>query len=73
MASGTINLTQSGTLQGYISWTSTSNGSAANTSNVTAKLYIRKDPTTTTEPTYGYWTFRLTVNGSNYGTTSWYG
>ncbi|MBQ8929011.1 MAG: hypothetical protein IJ052_01295 [Oscillospiraceae bacterium] len=73
MASGTINLTQSGTLQGYINWTSTSNGSAANTSNVTAKLYIRKDPTTTTEPTYGYWTFRLTVNGSNYGTTSWYG
>lgn len=73
MATGTINLTQSGTLQGYISWTSTSNGSAANTSNVTAKLYIRKDPTTTTEPTYGYWTFRLTVNGSNYGTTSWYG
>ena len=73
MASGTINLTQSGTLQGYISWTSTSNGSAANTSNVTAKLYIRKDPTTTTEPTYGHWTFRLTVNGSNYGATSWYG
>lgn len=73
MASGTINLTQSGTLQGYISWTSTSNGSAANTSNVTAKLYIRKDPTSTTQPTYGYWTFRLTVNGSNYGTTSWYG
>lgn len=73
MASGTINLTQSGTLQGYISWTSTSNGSAANTSNVTARLYIRKDPTTTTEPTYGHWTFRLTVNGSNYGATSWYG
>lgn len=73
MASGTINLTQSGTLQGYISWTSTSNGSAANTSNVTAKLYIRKDPTTTTEPTYGHWTFRLTINGSTYGTTSWYG
>ena len=73
MASGTINLTQSGTMQGYISWTSASNGSAANTSNVTAKLYIRKDPTTTTEPTYGHWTFRLTVNGSNYGATSWYG
>lgn len=73
MASGTINLTQSGTLQGYISWTSTSNGSAANTSNVTARLYIRKDPTTTTEPTYGHWTFRLTVNGSNYSATSWYG
>ena len=73
MASGTINLTQSGTLQGYISWTSTSNGSAANTSNVTAKLYIRKDPTSTTQPTYGTWTFRLTINGSNYGTTSWYG
>ena len=73
MASGTINLTQSGTMQGYISWTSASNGSAANTSNVTAKLYIRKDPTTTTEPTYGHWTFRLTVNGSTYGTTSWYG
>lgn len=73
MASGTINLTQSGTLQGYISWTSTSNGSAANTSNVTAKLYIRKDPTSTTQPTHGTWTFRLTVNGSNYGTTSWYG
>lgn len=73
MASGTINLTQSGTLQGYISWTSTSNGSAANTSNVTAKLYIRKDPTSTTQPTYGYWTFRLTINGSTYGTTSWYG
>ena len=39
MASGTINLTQSGTMQGYISWTSGSNGAAANTSNVTAKLY----------------------------------
>lgn len=73
MASGTINLTQSGTMQGYISWTSASNGSAANTSNVTAKLYIRKDPTTTTEPTYGHWTFRLTINGSIYGTTTWYG
>lgn len=73
MASGTINLTQSGTMQGYISWTSASNGSAANTSNVTAKLYIRKDPTTTTEPTYGHWTFRLTINGSTYGTTLWYG
>ena len=73
MASGTINLTQSGTMQGYISWTSASNGSAANTSNVTAKLYIRKDPTTTTEPTYGHWTFRLTINGSTYGTTTWYG
>lgn len=73
MASGTINLTQSGTLQGYISWTSTSNGSAANTSNVTARLYVRKDPTATTEPTYGTWTFRLTINGTNYGTTSWYG
>jgi len=40
---------------------------------VTAKLYIRKDPSTTTEPTYGTWTFSLVINGISYSATSWYG
>lgn len=50
MASGTITFNASGSLQGKIDWSSTSNGSSANTSSVTAKLYARR---TDSYSTYG--------------------
>lgn len=42
MASGTITFSASGYLQGKIDWSSSSNGSVANTSTVTAKLYAKR-------------------------------
>ena len=42
MASGTITFGASGALQGKIDWSSSSNGSSANSSNVTAILYARR-------------------------------
>lgn len=42
MASGTITFNADGVLQGKIEWSSRSNGSTANTSNVTATLYARR-------------------------------
>lgn len=47
-ASGTITFTADGHLQGKIEWSSTSNGSALNSSNVTATLYARVTSGTTT-------------------------
>lgn len=70
MASGTLNFNQSASTGSYIDskvvWSSTSN-SSANTSSVTAKLYVRKGSTTTTltVPTSGTWPYSLTVNGKN--------
>lgn len=68
MASGTISFADSGNMQGYISWTSTSLGSVQNKSTVTAKIYIRKNPTTTTDPTWGNWWGSITIDGT---ATSW--
>ncbi len=69
MASGTLNFDQSASSGRYIDskvvWSSTAD-SNANNSDVTAKLYVRKDHTdsTLTETTSGTWSFSLTVNGS---------
>lgn len=70
MASGTINLNDSsvtsggGWLEGKIEWTSTANNDA-NTSSVTAKIYVRKASNITlTQATTGTWNYSLTVNGS---------
>ena len=48
MASGNFEFTASGYLQGKITWTATSNGSAANTSTVTAILYAHRTNNYTT-------------------------
>lgn len=47
-ASGTITFTADGHLQGKIEWSSTSNGSSLNSSNVTATLYAKVTSGTTT-------------------------
>lgn len=62
MASGSFNLESDiSTLQGKIVWSSSSNGSAANSSTVTATLYVaRTDSYTTT----GTWEFGFNVGGS---------
>lgn len=70
MASGIIDFTQSaasGTyIEGRIEWTSTPNISAG-TSDVTAKLYVRKrnHSMTLTIATEGTWAYTLVVNGSS--------
>lgn len=71
MASGTITLTRTGSgyLQGQILWSSTGNGSLANTSNVTAQLQIRRSAQNTTTGTFKG-TFTV---GSTTETISWYG
>ena len=69
MASGTITFPKTSSsgryLEGKIEWTSVANNSA-NTSNVTAKLYVRKGhhSMTLTEETGGTWGYSLTINGS---------
>lgn len=61
MASGTINFnTNDGRLAGKIDWNSSSNGSNANTSNVTANLYIRRTDSYTTT---GTWRGALNIGG----------
>ena len=74
MASGTLNLskTGSGAMAGRIVWSSKSNGTAANTSTVTATLSVRK---TNTADTWGTWKGSLKVGGttksiSYYGTVN---
>jgi hypothetical protein len=70
MASGTINLAQSSSsgayIVGKIEWSSTPNLSG-NYSNVTAKLYVRKDNTdmVLTKPTYGTWPYTISINGDS--------
>ena len=62
MASGSFEFTPDGYLQGKIDWSSTSNGSSANSSNVTAILYARR---TNSYTTYGKsWSGWVHVNGS---------
>ena len=65
MASGSFNLsTTSGTthLKSKITWSSTSNGSSANSSNVTASMVLWRDNPGYT--TYGTGTFSITINGN---------
>lgn len=70
MAGSTIHLPQSSSygryIIGKIDWTSTPNTSA-NTSNVTANLYVRKGDTTQqlTIPTEGTWSYSFSINGNN--------
>lgn len=54
MASGKINLSKpsGSSMVGYISWSSSSNGSVANTSTVTATLYMKKDSSVSTLGTF---------------------
>ena len=76
MASGTISLPKSATsgryIEGKIDWTSTANSSSG-TSSVTAKLYVKKGHTdmALTEATDGIWSYKLTVDGTEWtGTAS---
>lgn len=70
MAGSTIHLPQSSSygryIIGKIDWTSTPNTSA-NTSNVTANLYVRKGDTTQqlTIPTEGTWSYSFSIHGNN--------
>lgn len=68
-ASGTISLGTNGYLTGQIVWSSTSNGTAANSSNVTATLQLRR---TNSYTTTGTWTGNLSING-NSASYSYYG
>lgn len=70
MASGTINLNSNkSTLKGKIEWSSYSNGSSANSSTVTASLYIARTDSYTTK---GTWSFGFNVAG-NQNFSTWYG
>lgn len=61
MASGTINFsTNDSRLNGKIEWSSSSNGAVANTSNVSATLYIRRTDSYTTT---GNWNGVLNIGG----------
>ena len=61
MASGTITFGANNYLQGKIEWSSSSNGSSANTSTVTTTLYARRTNSYTTKGKS--WTGNVTVNG----------
>lgn len=70
MASGTIWLSSTiGTLQGKIEWSSYSNGSSANSSTVTATLYIARTDGYTTTGTFD-WGFNV---GGITDSGGWYG
>ena len=61
MASGTINFSSNNSnLAGKIEWSSSSNGTNANSSNVTATLYVRR---TNNYTTTGTWTGTLNIGG----------
>ena len=67
MASGTYNLSlehpsSSVSFQGKLEWTSTSNGSSANSSNVVVKLYARKQGSSTA--TSGTFKGSITIDGT---------
>ena len=64
MASGTISLGTSGAILGQIVWSSSSNGTAQNSSQVTASIQVRKT-SNTTQSTTGTWTGNLNINGDN--------
>lgn len=75
MASGSFNLTRTGSTSSYITfkctWSSTSNGSTANSSTVKVTITASKSSSSTAS-TYGNYTASCTVNGSsqNVGSTS---
>lgn len=75
MASGSFNLTRTGSTSSYItfkcSWSSTSNGAVANSSTVKVTVVASKSSSSTAS-TYGNYTATATVNGSaqSVGTTS---
>ena len=62
MASGTISLGTKGYLEGRITWSSSSNGSSANSSDVTASIQARR---TNEYTTTGTWTGNLNIGGTN--------
>lgn len=62
MASGTISLGTSGAMTGQIVWSSYSNGTAANSSNVTATIQVRRTNSYTTTGTF---TGSLNIGGVN--------
>ena len=66
MASGSFNLTRTGSTSSYVSfkctWSSTSNGSSANSSNVTIKITAYKSASSST-PTYGIYNASVSING----------
>lgn len=64
MASGTISLGTSGAILGQIVWSSSSNGTAANSSQVTASIQVKKTSNTTASTT-GTWTGNLNLNGDS--------
>ena len=59
MASGTISLGSSGAILGQIVWSSSSNGTAQNSSQVQASIQVKKTSNT------GTWTGYLNINGDN--------
>lgn len=75
VASGSFTLTRTGSTSSYITfkcnWSSTSNGSAANTSTVTVTIVASKSSSSTAN-TYGNYTASATVNGTaqSVGSTS---
>ena len=68
-AGSTFDFGASGYLQGRIVWSSSSNGSVANSSNVSATLQVHRTNSATTT---GTWTGALNINGDERG-WSWYG
>ena len=64
MANGTISLGTSGAILGQIVWSSSSNGTAQNSSQVTASIQVKKT-SNTTQSTTGTWTGNLNINGDN--------
>lgn len=64
MASGTISLGTSGAILGQIVWSSSSNGTAQNSSQVQASIQVKKTSNTTASTT-GTWTGYLNINGDN--------
>lgn len=64
MASGTISLGTSGAILGQIVWSSSSNGTAQNSSQVQATIQVKKT-NNTTQSTTGTWTGYLNINGDN--------
>lgn len=62
MASGTISLGTQGYLTGRITWSSTSNGSTANSSNVTVNIQAKR---TNEYTTTGTWTGNVKISTTN--------
>lgn len=62
MASGTISLGTNGYLEGQIVWSSSSNGSSTNSSNIYAEIQARR---TNSYTTTGTWSGNLNIDGDN--------